>query len=225
VARQLALLFFAAALIVALVPIRNYVVAGQPAVLASSGGVNLQKLHRPSNGVRLGFAQDRWFAPMIQDAPTRETIEFMMQDPAGYIWACLLLAAYTMGYGAAIEESLITVWPELILFNTLYLTAILLLAGARSVRACLLHAFVLIHFATMVIFVPYDYDNRLVLPMYLPIVVFGGYLLAEGAIRLTARVRGGSDPANSIALATDGGQLVPGPAGSSVAAAREDARS
>src|SRR3712207_8278004 len=42
--------------------------------------------------------------------------------------------------------------------------ALPILAGARSLRAGLLHAFVLIHFATMVIFVPYDYDNRLVLP-------------------------------------------------------------
>ena len=47
VARQLALLFVMTVLVVGLVPIRNQLVAGQPAVLASSGGVNLQKLHRP----------------------------------------------------------------------------------------------------------------------------------------------------------------------------------
>ena len=35
--------------IVVLVPIRNLVVAGDPALVASSGGVNLQKLHRPTH--------------------------------------------------------------------------------------------------------------------------------------------------------------------------------
>lgn len=191
VARQVAVLLVAAGLIVGLVPLRNQIVAGQPAVLASSGGVNLQKLHRPTNGVRLGMAQDRWFAPLFQDdAPTRETVEFLLQDPLGYLEATALLAAYTLGYGAAVEESQVAVWPELIVLNVLYLGAIVFLAGARSLRASVLHAFVLIHFATMIVFVPYDYDNRLVLPMYLPIVVFGGHALAELATRAVERVRG-----------------------------------
>jgi hypothetical protein len=189
VAGHVGALLVCAGLVVGLVPIRNLLVAGQPAVLASSGGVNLQKLHRPSNGVRLGFAQDRWFAPYIQDAPTRETVEFLLQDPVGYAVASGLLAAYTLGYGAAVEESQVAVWPELILLNVLYLGSILLLSGTRTPRASLLHAFILIHFFTMVIFVPYDYDNRLVLPMYLPIVVFGGYAVAEALARVIERAR------------------------------------
>jgi hypothetical protein len=186
---RLALLFAAMALVVGLVPLRNELVAGQPALLASSGGVNLQKLHRPTNGVRLSLAQDRWFAPYVQDAPTRETIEFALQDPLGYLQATLLLAEYTLGYGAAVEESQITAWPELIALNLLYLCAIVFLWRARSLRADLLHAFVLIHFATMIVFVPYDYDNRLVLPMYLPILVFAGYAVSETLARLFERVR------------------------------------
>ena len=197
VVRRLAVLLVAAGLIVGLVPLRNAIVAGQPALLASSGGVNLQKLHRPTNQVRLAQAQDRWFAGYIQDAPTRETVEFVLQDPAGYVYACLLLAAYTLGYGAAVEESGVTVWPELIALNLLYLGAIVFLAGARTLRSGLLHAFVLIHFATMVIFVPYDYDNRLVLPMYLPIVVFAGYAISEALTRATERLRGGA-PVGSV---------------------------
>ena len=64
-----------------------------------------------------------------------------------------------------------------------------MLAAARSLRTALLHAFVLIHFATMVIFVPYDYDNRLVLPMYLPILVVAGYAVSETVLRLVVRAR------------------------------------
>lgn len=197
VVRLAAVLLVAAGLVVGLVPLRNAIVAGEPAVLASSGGVNLQKLHRPTNGVRLSLAQDRWFADYIQDAPTRETVEFVLQDPGGYVYACLLLAAYTLGYGAAVEESGVTVWPELVALNLLYLGAIVFLAGARSLRASLLHAFVAVHFATMVVFVPYDYDNRLVLPMYLPIVVFGGYAVSELLTRAIERARGGA-PARSV---------------------------
>jgi hypothetical protein len=192
VVRRLLVLFACMALVVGLVPLRNLIVAGQPAMLASSGGVNLQKLHRPSNGVRLNVAQERWFAPYIQDAPTRETVEFLLQDPAGYAWASVLLAAYTLGYGGAVEESLVTVWPELVALNVAYLLTMLLLARARSLRSALLHAFVLIHFATMVIFVPYDYDNRLVLPMYLPIVVIAGGGIAAALGWAAGRVRRGS---------------------------------
>jgi hypothetical protein len=171
-------LFLVCGAIVALVPLRNAIVAGEPALVASSGGVNLQKLHRPTPKVRLAMAQDRWFAPYIHDAPTRETVEFVLQDPLGYAQSCQLLAAYTLGYGAAIDESQIAVWPELILLNLLYLGAIVLLGPARSLRSAPLHAFITTHFLTMVIFVPYDYDNRLVLPMYLPMAVFAGYALA-----------------------------------------------
>ena len=59
-------------------------------------------------------------------------------------------------------------------------------------------------------------DNRLVLPMYLPILVFGGYLLAELANRALGRVRGARVPAGeALPLAAERGQL------SSVAARRE----
>jgi hypothetical protein len=192
VVRHVGVLLVAAGLIVGLVPLRNAIVAGEPALLASSGGVNLQKLHRPTNGVRLSLAQDRWFAAYIQDAPTRETVEFVLQDPTGYMYASVLLAAYTLGYGAAVEESGVTVWPELIALNLLYLGSILFLAAVRTLRAGLLHAFILIHFATMVIFVPYDYDNRLVLPMYLPIAVVAGYAVSEVLTRAIERARGGA---------------------------------
>jgi len=187
-AGRIGLLVAVAAAIVMLVPIRNALVAGEPALAASSGGVNLQKLHRPSPQVKLGEAQRRPFAALIKDAPTRETVEFMIQDPAGYAASYVPLALYTLGYGAAIEESYVTIWPELVLLNVLYLMAILLLPAARTMRAGPLHAFVLVHFATMVVFAPYDYDNRLVLPMYLPIAVVAGAALAAplawAAIRL-----------------------------------------
>ena len=185
--RTAALLAVAGAIVV-LVPIRNYVVAGQPAIVASSGGVNLQKLHRPTPRVRLNEAHGRWFAPYIEDAPTRETVEFILQDPGGYAATYVPLVLYTLGYGAAIEESHVALWPDLVLLNVLYLAAILLLPAARSVRAGLLHAFVAIHFVTMVVFAPYDYDNRLVLPMYLPIAVFAGALLAAAAVGAWRRV-------------------------------------
>jgi hypothetical protein len=177
--------------IVVLVPIRNYLVAGQPALVASSGGVNLQKLHRPSPQVRLGEAQRRPFAAYIDDAPTRETVEFILQDPVGYAATYVPLTLYTLGYGAAIEESHTALWPELVLLNLLYVAAIVFLPAARSPRAGLLHAFVAIHFLTMVVFAPYDYDNRLVLPMYLPITVFAGATLAAAMLGCWRRVAAG----------------------------------
>jgi hypothetical protein len=186
--------------IVVLVPIRKLVVADDPALIASSGGVNLEKLHRPTPQVKLSVAQDRWFAPFLHDAPTRETVEFALQDPGGYLASYVPLAAYTLGYGAAIDESQIALWPELILMNVLYLGALLFPGPARSLRASLLHAFIATHFLTMVVFAPYDYDNRLALPMYEPIAVFAGYALSQACVWIIERVRrGATGPSAALA--------------------------
>ena len=185
--------------IAALVPLRNWIVAGQPALVSSSGGVNLQKLHRPTPKVRLNEAHRRWYAPYVEDVPTRETLEFIQQDPLGYAATYVPLALYTLGYGAAIDESSVVVWPDLVLINVLYLAAVIGSRRARSARAGLLHAFVAVHFATMVVFAPYDYDNRLVLPMYLAVAPFAGLALAGIAAWLLARRR--ADRAVAIRLA------------------------
>jgi 4-amino-4-deoxy-L-arabinose transferase-like glycosyltransferase len=166
----------------ALVPLRNLVVANQPAIVASSGGVNLEKLHRPTSKVRMNEAERRWYAPYVQDIPTREVLEFIQQDPVGYAATYVPLALYALGYGAAIDESSVVLWPDLVVLNALYLAAILVSARARSARAGLLHAFIGLHFATMLVFAPYDYDNRLVLPMYVVMAVFGGFSLSGGFI-------------------------------------------
>ncbi len=189
VGHRMVALFAAASVIVLLVPLRNYAVAGQPALVASSGGVNLQKLHRPTSVVRLSLANDRWYAPYVQDAPTRETLEFIQQDPLGYAATYVPLALYTLGYGAAIDESHVLVWPDLVAMNLLYLGAVVWSRRARSTRAGLLHAFIGVHFLTMVVFAPYDYDNRLVLPMYLPMTAFAG--LAASMVLRAAYARDG----------------------------------
>ncbi|HYU17858.1 MAG TPA: glycosyltransferase family 39 protein [Chloroflexota bacterium] len=170
--------------IVGLVPLRNLVVAGQPALVASSGGVNLEKLHRPTPKVHLAEASGRWYAPFVRDVPTREVLEFMLQDPLGYAASYVPLAFYTLGYGAAIDESNVVVWPDLVLLNLLYVGTLVCSRRARTARTGLLHAFIAVHFITMVVFAPYDYDNRLVLPMYLPMAVFAGFAVSSFVIRL-----------------------------------------
>ena len=181
-----AMLVGVALAVAAFVPLRNQIVAGRPVLLPTGGGVNLQKLHRPTPDVRLSLAEGRWYAPYVQDAPTRETLEFIQQDPLGYLATYVPLALYTLGYGAAIEASYVTVWPDLVLLNLLYLAAVILSRRARSVRAALLHAFVAVHFLTMLVFAPYDYDNRYVLPMYLFILVFAAHALAGALAWLRA---------------------------------------
>jgi len=191
--------------IIGLVPLRNLVVAGQPALVASSGGVKLEKLHRPTPKVHLAEASGRWYAPFVRDVPTREVLEFMLQDPLGYAASYVPLAFYTLGYGAAIDESNVVVWPDLVLLNLLYVGTLVCSRRARSARASLLHAFIAVHFLTIVVFAPYDYDNRLVLPMYLPMAVFAGFALSSLAIRLAALRRrpGAVIGAASLGLAAE----------------------
>jgi 4-amino-4-deoxy-L-arabinose transferase-like glycosyltransferase len=171
--RSAVLLTVAAVLIFGLAPIRNAIVSGRPAILATSGGVNMEKFHRPSDVVRMARADDNpIYNALGLDKPTREVLEFIVQDPAGYLQACLILAAYTIGFGFALDEAQVQLFPDLIAYSAIYLLTLLLSARARIAEAWCLHAFIAIHFLAMVIFTPYDYENRLVLPMFVPMLCF-----------------------------------------------------
>jgi len=180
--------------VIGLVPLRNAIVAGKPALTASSGGVNLEKHHRPSASVRLASARSE---PLYQaldvDQPTREVLEYLRQDPAGYFGSYLPLAAYTLGVGSALNDLLderpVQLQPELLLLDLLFVLALLLIPAARTTRAGLLHAFIALHFLTMLVFAPYDYENRLVTPMYLFVGVFGAAALATLGERTARRIR------------------------------------
>jgi 4-amino-4-deoxy-L-arabinose transferase-like glycosyltransferase len=207
----LALLGCGAGLIVGLVPLRNAIVAGKPALTASSGGVNLEKFHRPSSSVGLRNIDEDPFQRLIEvDRPTREVIEYVRQDPLGYLAACLPLAAYTLGVGSALNDLLderpVQLHPGLLLLNGLYLLAIGLDPRARGLRAGFLHAFVGVHFLTMVVFAPYDYENRLALPLYLFVTPIAA--AAPGRLwELVRAARGRSRPAGEPALEASGSGL------------------
>jgi hypothetical protein len=123
--------------------------------------------------VRLARADDNPIYNALRlDKPTREVLEFIIQDPAGYIQACLILAAYTIGFGFALDEAQVPLYPDLIVYTTVYLLTLLLVARARIAEAWYVHAFIAVHFLAMIIFTPYDYENRLVLPMFAPMLCF-----------------------------------------------------
>lgn len=182
--RVLAILGLCAALLIGLVPLRNAIVAGKPALTAASGGVNLEKFHRPSDAVRLrDIDRDPLQRLLDVDRPTREVIEYLRQDPISYFASYLPLAAYTLGVGSALnhllDEQPVPLQPELLVLNALYLLAVLSVTRARSLPSGFLHAFIAVHFLTMVVFTPYDYENRLVMPMYLFITVFAAAALVR----------------------------------------------
>ena len=57
----------------------------------------------------------------------------------------------------------------------------------------LLHAFILTHFLNMVVFAPYDYENRLAMPMYVAMVPISaaGLQAILAALAALARPAGG----------------------------------
>jgi hypothetical protein len=202
-AKSAMLLTGAAALIISLAPMRNAIVSGRPALLATSGGVNMEKFHRPSDMVRFARADDNpIYNALGLDKPTREVLEFMIQDPAGYVHACLVLAAYTVGFGFALDEAQVPLYPDLIAYAAIYLLTLILVARARIAEAWYVHAFIAIHFLAMVIFTPYDYENRLVLPMFVPMLAFVALGMTSLASTL-ARVRTASPPLAAPRMQTE----------------------
>jgi hypothetical protein len=174
-----ALVLVATAAVAALVPLRNYVVSGRPALMATNGGATLLLAHSPSPKVRLARVdQDPVYNALSLDRPTREVLEFVRQDPLGYAGTLVPLALYTVGVSGAVE-GMPPLAPEILALTLAYFAAVLLVPGARSLRAGLLHLFVAIHFLVMVTFLPYVYGYRQVLPMNLLMLVFAGGLLAR----------------------------------------------
>jgi 4-amino-4-deoxy-L-arabinose transferase-like glycosyltransferase len=171
------------AAVAALVPLRNYVVSGRPAPVATNGGATLLLAHTPTENVHLARVdRDPVYNALSLDRPTREVLEFARQDPVGYAATLIPLALYSVGFAGAVEGS-IAVAPEIVALTVLYAAALVILPASRSLRASLLHVFIAIHLVVMMTFVPYVYGYRQVLPMQLLMLVFAGGLLAHMASR------------------------------------------
>jgi len=165
--------------VAALVPLRNYFVSGHPVLMATNAGATLLIAHTPGLGVRLGRVdENRLYNALSLDRPTREVLEFVRQDPIGYAGTLLPLGLYTLGFAGAIDGSS-SVAPDILALSALYLSALFVLPGSRTLRAAPLHLFVATHFLVMIAFVPYFYGYRQVLPMQLMMLVFAAALLAN----------------------------------------------
>jgi hypothetical protein len=183
--------------VASLVPLRNYVVSGRPALVASNGGATLLLAHTPTDKVRLsGIDRNPVYNWLKLDRQTREVVEFVRQDPAGYALTLVPLGLYAIGIPNGIEGAGL-VAPDILAITVLYVLALVLLPGARSLRVAPLHAFVALHLAIMMTFLPYVYGYRQVLPMQLLMLVFCGALvahLARGAFGMRVAGRAPSPP-------------------------------
>jgi hypothetical protein len=165
--------------VAAVVPLRNYIVSGRPALVATNGGSTLLLAHQPSDRVRLsGIDRDPLYNALKLDRPTREVVEFARQDPVGYLGTLVPLGLYSIGVSGGIEASG-PIAPDVLLVTVLYALAVICLPDARSLRVLPLHLFVLVHLAIMMTFLPYVYGYRQVLPMQLLMLAFDGALIAR----------------------------------------------
>ncbi|MFN8523815.1 MAG: glycosyltransferase family 39 protein [Chloroflexota bacterium] len=191
-----AYLCVAAAAIAGLVPLRNYVVSGRPALVATNGGATLHLAHAPPPHIRLsGVDRDPLYNALRLDRFTREVMEFARQDPAGYLATLVPLALYTIGIPNGIEGQG-TVAPDILAITLGYALALLLSRRTRTLPCLYLHAFIALHFVVMVTFLPYVYGYRQVLPMTLLMLV-----IAAGAAIPGPSVIGGFGTAPARARA------------------------
>jgi hypothetical protein len=176
------------ACVAAVVPIRNVIVSGRPALVATNGGATLLLAHQPTDNVRLsGVDRDPVYNALKLDRQTREVVEFARQDPLGYLWTLVPLGLYAIGVSGAVD-GFPPLAPDILAISVLYLGALLVLPGTRTLRAVPIRLFVGLHLAIMVTFLPYVYGYRQGLPMQLLMLVFGGALVGRLGSWLDSRV-------------------------------------
>jgi hypothetical protein len=178
-----------ASLVVGLAPLRNYIVAGRPTLVATNAGATLLLAHPLTDNVRLrGLDQHPLYNRLGFDRPTREILEFVIQDPVGYAATLVPLAAYTLGVPGMVEPDSPPAW-ELIALVAFYLLALIAVRETRGRDTWLSHAFIASHFLVMITFLPYVYGYRQVLPMYVIMLPFCSALIAGTFIRRLTRIR------------------------------------
>lgn len=172
--------------------IRNYVVSGRPVVITNSAGVNLWKTHQPTARVDLSkLDRHPVYDRLGLDRHTREVLEFVRQDPAGYAQTLLPMGLYAVGVVGAVAGTTEVHWGLLGMWLA-YLGVTAVVPSARQLPTWFLHAFVWTHLAQMTIFFSHQYGFRLILPMYVamvPIVAHGLALFATLAARRLGRSR------------------------------------
>jgi hypothetical protein len=193
--------------VVALVPLRNWIVSGQPSLVATNGVATIELAHPLTPEVDLrGVEQNPIYRALKIDYAVIQLLEFVRQDPDGYGATLVPLGLYALGLPEMLEPGSAVRW-ELFGLVLLYggycfsrlkasrgpLSARLRTSLAGPSAALYLHSFIGLHFMVMMIFLPNVYGFRQVLPMYLFLAVFGGSVVAE----VLARFVGLASPATA----------------------------
>jgi hypothetical protein len=83
---------------------RNYLVSGRPVPITSSAGANLWETHRPSDKVDLSrIDKDPLYERLGLDRTTREVVEFIRQDPMGYVGTLVPMFLFAVGVVGAVS--------------------------------------------------------------------------------------------------------------------------
>jgi len=184
VAARLSLLVVACVLTLGLATTRNYIVSGRPVPITSSAGANLWESHRPSANVDLSrIEKDPLYERLGLDRATREVVEFIRQDPAGYVGTLVPMFLFAVGVVGAVEHRW-DVQPLLFGLWLTYLVVTLLFRPARALPTWFMHAFIWSHLAQMTVFLSHQYGFRLILPMYVAMVPIAAAGIAVIVVRL-----------------------------------------
>jgi hypothetical protein len=182
--------------VVGLATVRNAIVSGKPTLITTSAGANLIEAHRPTAKVDMkGVDQNPVYERLGLDRQTREVIEFIRQDPQGYLATLWPTAAYAIGYVEPILPNRGIEWPLMTVFVA-YLAVTLLVPASRRNGAWLVHAFILTHWLQTALFFSHQYGFRLPLPMYLAMLA----VTAVGLAWITRAISSGLLGIKSISI-------------------------
>lgn len=184
--------------VLGLVAARNYIVAGVPSIIPASGPANLVFGNRPSVPLDLSTVSNNpIYNALHLSSEMREVLEYARQQPRAFtaqLWSKL---RYTLGWYRALDASLGIAWSRLALWAATIayivqlaasrLAAVITLGKGsifRALESNILASLAVLNLAvvqvmTLTLLSPAPgYGTRVVRPIYVLLVPFGGWAMA-----------------------------------------------
>jgi hypothetical protein len=182
--RVVAVTVLAMAAVTSLATLRNWVVAHELVLVSSEGGVVLSQGNPAPANLVVPFEHKAFYASLGLDPLTQTVVEYARQQPRAFANGLWAKARFTLGWFQALLPGSTSSW----LYVVTWILAVIGVAMVPRTPSAVPRAAALIgalvaasHFVVVVVFLPYVYGDRMIMPLYVLLVPYAALPLLAAA--------------------------------------------